>query len=325
MDSTRLPRFNRSTCIAPMRLTARDREILKHVHRHRFLRSDHLASLIPGSRQQLLRRLQLLYHHGFLERPRCQIDYYHRSGSRTIAYGLGNKGAGFLKRELSLPFHRLDWPHKNRVERLFLEHALMVSDFMVRLELACRSRTDVRLLDLEVLETANIKRRQPFQWKVEIGRGQRCGVIPDRVFGLEFAGKPAGQNRVWFFLEADRGTMPVTRSRLDQSSYHRKLLAYQATWTQNLHRKLGISRFRVLTITTSADRLASMLEACRALPRGHGLFLFGDQMGFERSDPLTFSWSSLRASGVAFEAIAGASGPPVGMCPEARLGEVPLL
>ena len=231
-----------------------------------------------GSRQQLLRRLQLLYHHRFLERPRCQIDYYHRSGSRTIAYGLGNKGASLLKRELGLPFHRLDWPDKNRVERLFLEHTLMVSDFMVRLELACRSRKDVRLLDVEDLETGDGKRRQPFQWKVDIGRGQRCGVIPDRVFGLEFPVKPAGQNRIWYFLEADRGTMPVTRSRLDQSSYHRKLIAYQATWTQNLHGTPGISRFRVLTVTTNADRLASMLEACRSLPRGHGLFLFTDSV-----------------------------------------------
>ncbi len=276
MEFPRLPRFNRSLDITPMRLTERDREILKHIHRHRFLRSDHLTSLIAGSGQQLLRRLQLLYHHGYLERPRCQIDYYHRSGSRTIAYGLGNKGAGLLKRELGLPFHRLDWPTKNRVERLLLEHALMVSDFMVRLELACRSRKDVRLLDVEELESGGGKRRQPFQWKVDIGRGQRCGVIPDRVFGLEFPEKPAGQNRIWYFLEADRGTMPVTRSRLDQSSYHRKLLAYQATWTQNLHRQLGISRFRVLTVTTSADRLASMQEACRSMPRGQGLFLFTD-------------------------------------------------
>lgn len=36
----------------------------------------------------MLRRLQRLYHHGYVERPACQIDYYQRGGSRSIAYGL---------------------------------------------------------------------------------------------------------------------------------------------------------------------------------------------------------------------------------------------
>jgi hypothetical protein len=41
--------------------------------------------------------LQFLYHDGYLERPRIQIEYYHRGGSRHIVYGLGNKGAAFLR------------------------------------------------------------------------------------------------------------------------------------------------------------------------------------------------------------------------------------
>lgn len=108
MSPPRLPRFKRVSNIRAIELTDRDREILRQVHRRRFLRSTHLVALLGGSRQHMLRRLQLLYHHGFLERPRAQIDYFHNGGSRTIAYGLGNKGAAWLKRELSLPFHGLD-------------------------------------------------------------------------------------------------------------------------------------------------------------------------------------------------------------------------
>ena len=273
MQSIRLPRFNRSLEIAPMRLTQRDREILSHVHRHRFLRSGHVTALVGGSRQHTLRRLQLLYHHGYLERPRCQIDYYHRAGSRPIAYGLGNKGAGLLKRELTLPFHRLDWPRKNRVERLFLAHALMVSDFMVALEMACHHRSDFRLLTEDDMNPPDeaVARRTPFQWRVNIGHGLQCGVIPDRVFGLE----TADGKRTWYVLEADRGTMPVTRRGLEKSSFHRKLLAYEATWTQGLHRtRLGWQRFRVLTITTDTNHLIKMQTACRTLKRAQGLFLF---------------------------------------------------
>lgn len=87
----RLPRFRRSPSIAPMALTPRDLDIIRAAFRFRFLRSTHLASLFGGSRQVILRRLQLLFHHGYLDRPRAQIDYY-RNGSQPMVYGLGNKG-----------------------------------------------------------------------------------------------------------------------------------------------------------------------------------------------------------------------------------------
>jgi hypothetical protein len=54
------------------------------------LRSHQIIALIGGSAQNLSRRLQWLFHHGYLERPRAQLQYYERSGSQTIAYGLGN-------------------------------------------------------------------------------------------------------------------------------------------------------------------------------------------------------------------------------------------
>src|ERR1035441_9466508 len=153
----RLPRFKRSPDIPPLRLTSRDGEILKCLQRHRFLRSDHIVALSGGSRQQVLRRLQMLYHHGYLERPRCQIDYY-QSGSRCIAYGLGNKGAALLKREFALPSYSQDWNWKNRVTRFFLEHALLISDVMVAVESACRKRPGIKLIFPD----------ETFCWKVSL-------------------------------------------------------------------------------------------------------------------------------------------------------------
>lgn len=276
---SRLPRFKRSSAIAPLHLTARDQEILKHVHCHRFLRSDHISALTAGSAQQVTRRLQRLYHHGYLERPRCQIEYY-QVGSRRIVYGIGNKGAAWLKRELTLPYNKLEWKRKNHIGRLFLEHALLISDIMVAVELACRQRTDVRLLSIDHLNIQ--KRREPFQWSVEIRRGLKSRVIPDRIFGLEFAGK-----RCWYFVEADRATMPVRRRGLEQSSFYRKLLTYEATWVQKIHKQiLGIHRFRVLTVTTNSGRVQSMIKACRELKQARGIFLFGNTNIFQDKDNL---------------------------------------
>ena len=113
----RLPRFRRVASVAPFRLTERDHEILRLIHRHRFLRSHQIIILIGGSAQQLSRRLQLLFHHGYLERPRAQLQYYERNGSQTIAYGLGNKSGSLLQ------LNPATQGEKNRIiGRMYLEH-----------------------------------------------------------------------------------------------------------------------------------------------------------------------------------------------------------
>ena len=273
---SRLPRFTRTSNVPAIRLTDRDREIIKLVHRHRFLRSSHITALVGGSPQQLSRRLQLLYHNGYLERPRAQLQYYERGGSRSIAYGLGNKGGTILRREFGIATRPASWSEKNRtVGRLFLEHALLVSDVMVALELACRKR-GIRFIPGNELGLRD--KRRPFRWRAHVDNGVKLGVMPDRVFALEYADRDGRSQRVHFLLEADRGTMPVKRRNLTQTSFYRKLLAYEATWTQQiLKRDFGIERFRVLTVTTRAARMNSLVETCAQLKRGHRLFLFADQ------------------------------------------------
>jgi hypothetical protein len=284
---SRLPRFQRVSKIAPIRLTERDHKIIRLIHRHRFLHSHQIIALIAGSAQSLSRRLQWLFHHGYLERPRAQLQYYERSGSQTIAYGLGNKSGSLLK------LNPVPWGEKNRgIGRMYLAHALLVSAVMVSLELACRQH-GVRLLHEDEL---NLPVAVPPQWRVKIRDGTKLGVIPDRVFALEYADQNGQIQRVYYFLEADRGTMPVVRQKLTQTSFYRKLLAYEATWANKVHqRHLGIHRFRVLTVTTSAARVKSLLDACSRLQRGHGLFLFADESVLQK-DLLSAVWQCGKAS-----------------------------
>lgn len=166
------------------------------------------------------------------------------------------------------------WSEKNNsVGRVFLEHALLVAEIMVTLEVACRRR-GVRLIYEDELSP------HPFQWWVKISGGMKLGVVPDRVFALEYTDRNGQSQLAHFFLEADRGTMPVVRKNLVQTSFFRKLLAYEATWANKVHqRHLGISSFRVLTVTTITARVESLLAACLQLKRGHGLFLFADTSG----------------------------------------------
>jgi hypothetical protein len=285
VKSKQLPRFRRVAGVRSIDLTSRDRLILRLVHQHRFLRSSHIVAITSGSRQTVLRRLQLLYHHGYLERPRCQIDYYHSGGSREIAYGLGSKGATALKQEgVSV---RDDWSEKNRaVKRMFLEHALMVSDFMVAVEASCREK------GVKLLTPVDLGWQQPLRWRARLRSGSTLPIVPDRAFTLEHQDRAGQLVRTCFFLEADRGTMPVKRKNLSQTSMYRKFLAYEATWNRGLHQKMfGIGRFRVLTVTTAPKRLITLLDTCASLKSGRGLFLFADSSILrKRQDVFSHDW-----------------------------------
>lgn len=271
----RLPRFKRDPEAAgSFQFTPRDLELLRQVAEHRFIKSEWLIKLVGGSRQQVLRRLNLLYHHGYLDRPHCQLDYYHQGGSRSMIYGLASRGAGRLRRDLNMPFERMDWTTRNKqVGRLFLEHTLMVSGFMAALELECRNRSDIRLIyggDLpQPQERAN--RRKPFRWAVDLPGKRRVGVVPDKVFALNTTRADGVVTRMLYFIEADRGTMPIERRDLRQSCVVRKLKAYDASYL-----KLGSQggrHFTVVFLTNTSERTDSIRAATKKLGLASSHFL----------------------------------------------------
>ena len=288
MSSRRLKRFSRSPQVSLIKLTTRDRVIISLVARHRFLRSTHIIALAGGSTQQISRRLQLLYHHSYLERPRAQLEYFHRGGSQHIVYGLGSKGAKLLAEEFGDAFGKQKWSEKNRtVGRMFLAHALLVSDVLVAFQLACTTGA-VRYIPQYELFPDGIR------WSVTLDGGRKLGVLPDAAFALERMKDDGTAERACFFLEADRGTMPVVRKNLAQTSFRRKFLAYAATWSQGLHRtRFDLNRFRMLTVGTSKPRLDALRKECVKLKSGKGLFLFLHKDALaEPASLLTPVWSS---------------------------------
>ena len=294
----RKPRYRRVPK-ASCRLQERDKEIIKLVHKHRFLTSEHITALVSGSRQGILRRLHLLFHDGYLDRPPEQILPY-RQGSDPMVYGLGNKGADFLSQEYKIPRGKVDWTSKNReVKTVFLKHALMVAHFMVALEAACRKHKAIRIIEPEEilvpLPGERKKQPNPFSWKVQTKREVNGAVrnlhfsmVPDKVFGLHLLNEPAGKNKTFFFLEADRATMPVKRAHFFKTSFYKKMLGYWESWREDLFKKtFGFKNARVLTITTSQERIKSMIAAGKDVDdRGKGsrMFLFSQANRFTPAD-----------------------------------------
>ena len=90
---TRNPRFKRAAEPPAFRLTDDDVVMIRLLARHRFLRSTHIAALVGRSLDRTNDRLSKLYHAGYLDRPRAQLDYYPSAGSAPFIYALADRGA----------------------------------------------------------------------------------------------------------------------------------------------------------------------------------------------------------------------------------------
>ncbi len=234
------------------------------------------------SHDKIVRRLAALYHNGYLDRPHAQLDFFVRGGSAPMIHALGNKGAIFDEAT------GIDWTDKNRdVKRPYIEHALMIADFMVALECALRAYPRIKLIRAQ-----DIMRRSWTMTATVPGDDTQLAVTPDKVFGLDFL--DIGRKN-YFVLEADRSTMPIERPTLTQSSFKKKLLTYHHGHEAKHHSKLwGIPGFRVLTVAKSAERIASMIDTLKKITGGKGsnVFLFADLSVLVGCNPLNRIWTT---------------------------------
>lgn len=284
----------------PFQITERDIEIIRLVARCRFLSSHHIRQLVKGSGKNITNRLKVLFEHRLLDRPQCQYDYYRPGGgSAPIAYALSDRGAYLLSQRGALDKSaRPAWGQKNRqIGRPFLEHTLAIADLAVALNVATNKRKTIELVDGEALlelvpkETAELQK--PFRLSVPVmhrSTRHNIGVEPDYAFSLDFI---IQRRRAFFLAEVDRGTMPVERYDLKQTSILRKLLAYQTLWKAKMHQShFGWRNFRVLIITTSKERADNMRAAmnAHAFLKGSPLFLFAQKEKLYSGDILAAKW-----------------------------------
>ena len=275
--------------------TQRDIEIIRYVHSYRLLKSrSHLVALFGGS-THILRRLQKLARYKYLyPLPRRPAE--------EAVYAIGNAGADLLAREFREPRPRVDWTAQNRtLTQKHVEHTLLIADVMIRIELACRGRENIRFISPEEIlakyapKSTRLKAKhvggKPFLWSVPlVYMGAWVGeksIEPDRMFGIAFQDPSKETN--WFFLEADRGTMVVKpqKGNLHKSSIFKKQLQYWASWVTtppakaNLYNeRFGIHDIRTLFVLDTRARGELRLNKCIeankhfSKGRGTGLFLF---------------------------------------------------
>ncbi len=294
----RRPRFARTTDEPQFQITDRDVDIIRHVAEHRFLRSTHISTFLNAPHKKILDRLSPLFLGGYLDRPRAQLEYHVRGGgSEAIVYALGSKGAQLLAERDGLDSRGPNWTRKNMdTGREFVLHALAAADIAVALSIACRAHSDIKVhhptqLRTMLPEQTSVEQR-PWHMRVRVqhnGTTADVGVLPDYAFALYL---PDGRRRP-FFVECDRGTMPVMRANLEQTSMLRKFLGYEAVRQQGLHTsRYGWQNFRVLIVTTGTDRIETMQATIASTPalKSSPLFLFANHASVAKTDILAHPW-----------------------------------
>ncbi len=251
-----------------LRIQPSDVALLRDLSEYRFLNTEQVLALHHRGLRNLQRRLHDLYHAGYLERPPQQNISALPKGH--IVYGLGAKGAELLYENREERAEKLRQVKLNRETTFpYIAHALMISQFRAALTLAAE-KTGGKM---------KVARwRQGFELKNYLKlRGGTPELMPDAFFAIE-----QGDRRWNLFLETDRSTMTLDRFLVKLKTY------WKWWWEEKYKEQLGISHFRVLTITISEERKENLLRVAKnADPRrqGSNMFLFISEKEFSLKKP----------------------------------------
>ena len=275
----RLPKYRRvSLKDAPkMILQERDLEIIKAVWDYRFLTTDHIRAMIPGTRRKIYERLRKLYHRRYLDRLFFTPALY-TGGSQKAIYALDKRGTDVLVEEAGVPREAVRWSATSKeFKERYLRHALMISNFRVTLACALAENPEVELF---YWKQGNVLKE--IVYAKEDGKRIRYPVVPDAFFGIRDYGRPAGQQDSYFFLECDRSTMTNER-------YLKKMRGYWHYGRQKKHEEMyDISSFRVLTLTMTEQRENNLVRVTRKADDrqvGSPMFWFTNEKKYELENP----------------------------------------
>lgn len=278
----------------------RDAVIIVSVAKNRFIDTKDIQRLTGASYRPLLRRLKMLRDIGALVEPRFSRLRHTANGTKPMVLGLGNAGADYVGK-LGVPRTMVDWTKLNREYVEFKsEHTLLQTKIMVDLEMSCRKYPRYRFLDDWALNR-QLKTRQSvpintrFKWKTRIPHHPGLvGVNPDRTCIIYDTKE---KRALSFFIEADRGTEVLhSTTQPLKRTVTKKHLGYHNS--REVTKELfGFGAYRVLWVTTGAERAENMRKACRPHigdGRGSPMFLYAAYSDIAGDDILTAEWTSGR-------------------------------
>jgi hypothetical protein len=237
-----------------LKLTNRDLEVMKALYEYRVLSTHQVQELFFSSIVKARARLQLLYHHGFVDRKFSGV-YFDKMNS-PISYVLDRRGAETL---YDTGILTKGWSVKSKqVGTFFLQHTLEINSVRIAITKACQQ------FGFELVEWRSETELKDGFDHVKVPQIEHpIAVLPDSYLVIK---TPAGVT-THFFLEVDRSTETTEKFR-------RKLLAYQVYLSSPLAKKrFGTTKFRVLTTTKSTARLENLKRVAEKI-EGKNRFWF---------------------------------------------------
>ena len=220
-------------------ITDRDLNIFETIERHGLATSKYLHHFVGGDVNTFTKRLQRLYHWGYLDRFQDQ-EFSFPNRIRHIIYGNTNKARGELAKvgksssfvDRTDPFH----------------HRFMGACVSASIERECVKHGLRYMSRNEILSKKNNPLKVPLLGKAHLE--------PDDLFGIEYQ----DESKRRFVVEIDRGNEPI-RGTNRHSSLEKKLDYYEHFISNRLYfEHWGVPGIMVLFVTTSEGHLQNFFD-----------------------------------------------------------------
>ena len=258
---------------AGTRITERDVKIFETVVKEQFLTREQLRRLFNVSQSTMTIRLRKLWNQGYLGRAFAPVGF----GSSPAIYYPTAKCISAIMEKTGRSREDIGWTGgKSRVSPEKKQHELDVNEFKVSLIVALREKYGAEAL--AYWYGKEVKGESPAVEILFCDKGIDCWdyvrdpksepsgprgipIRPDRFMGLKIDGEPQ-----YYFVEIDRGTMPLKRIR-------RKLRGYRVYYfSGGFVKKYGQEGdriedyfFRVLVTAVTEERRNNLIEQAIAI------------------------------------------------------------
>ncbi len=256
----RSPRFSRIAHPPPLRLTERDRAIVRVINEYRILRRDQIQTLFFPSLRTTNAVLSRLYQHAFLERLPPLLTW--GRGDSPVLYTLGTKGRDLLGNAAGKVSGRAATALKT-ASRYFLEHTLAINNVRVAFSVAAaRAKYP---LEQWITEAEFRSAPDRISFPDSGGTARPRPILPDAACVIR---GPGYTSRL--LLEIDMGTednQRFVREKVRPGIAYLRSAAYK--------RRFGFQSGRWLIVTTSQQRLLNLKwQTESAVSRAAAVFHF---------------------------------------------------
>ena len=246
-------------------ITPGDIAILSHIAEYKVLSVRQLSAITQRTFQVIRRRLRFLEEKQFI--TMIERGFGKGPGRRENIVILTEKGIELLNLKNILSPHAV-YVTSESSNSIFIDHDLLVNWFFIHLLQIERMRPQFTTQHLTAsshsLREGKVEKPLLMErFTADKASEETYTMIPDGVFIITDKGS---EKTILFFLEADRGTESLVKTKNTPGDIRHKLTGYQALFRSNRYKRYerifnaNFNGFRLLFLTTTPGRTKSICD-----------------------------------------------------------------